>query len=41
MELPINEKELKKIIKILKNADEKDLYSKLWTFNFNRENKKS
>jgi hypothetical protein len=39
MELPITEKELKKIIEILKNSDEKDLYNKLWTFNFNRKNK--
>jgi|688.fasta_scaffold683883_2 hypothetical protein len=36
MEIPITEKEFKKIIEILKNTNEKDLYSKLWTFNFNR-----
>jgi hypothetical protein len=36
MELPITEQELKKIIEILKNSSEKQLYSKLWSFNFNR-----
>ena len=36
MEIPITEKEFKKIIEILKKTNEKDLYSKLWTFNFNR-----
>jgi hypothetical protein len=35
--LPITEIELKKIIKILQNSSEKDLYNKLWTFNFNRQ----
>jgi len=36
MEIPITEKEFKKIIEILKKTNEKDLYNKLWTFNFNR-----
>jgi len=36
MELPITEKEFKRIVEILKNSNEKDLYNKLWTFNFNR-----
>ncbi len=36
MELPISEKELKKVIEILKNSKERDLYAKLWTFNINR-----
>lgn len=36
IELPISEKELTKIIKILEKTEEKDLYAKLWTFNFNR-----
>lgn len=34
--LPITDKELVKIIEILRKTEEKDLYSKLWTFNFNR-----
>ena len=36
MELPITENELKKIIELLKNSNEKNLYAKLWSFNFNR-----
>jgi len=36
MDIPITEKELKKIIEILKNSSEKDLYAKLWSFNFNK-----
>jgi hypothetical protein len=39
MEIPITEKEFKKIIEILEKTNEKDLYNKLWTFNFNRKNK--
>jgi hypothetical protein len=35
MEIPITEKEFKKIIEILEKTNEKDLYNKLWTFNFN------
>ncbi len=36
MEIPITENEFKKIIEILKKSGEKNLYSKLWTFNLNR-----
>jgi hypothetical protein len=36
MEIPITEKELKKIIDILEKSSERDLYAKLWSFNFNR-----
>ena len=36
MEIPINDKELKKIIEILKNSREQQLYNKLWSFNINR-----
>jgi hypothetical protein len=39
MEVPITEKELDKIIEILKNTNEKDLYSKLWSFKFNQKQK--
>jgi hypothetical protein len=38
IELPITDVELRKIIELLKNSGDtnKDLYAKLWTFNFNR-----
>jgi hypothetical protein len=36
MNLPITENEFKKILKLLEKSDEKQLYSKLWTFNFNK-----
>jgi hypothetical protein len=36
MELPITEKEFEKILKLLEKSDEKQLYAKLWTFNFNK-----
>ena len=36
MELPITEKEFKRILEILKKTNEKQLYAKLWTFNFHR-----
>ena len=36
MELPITDRELKRIIEILKNSAEKQLYAKLWSFNVNR-----
>jgi hypothetical protein len=35
IELPINQKELEIIIKLLKNT-KPDLYAKLWSFNINR-----
>ena len=34
--LPITEREFEKILELLKRTDEKQLYNKLWTFNFNR-----
>jgi len=40
MELPITEKELDYIIKLLANKDNKQLYSKLWSFKINRKTKK-
>lgn len=41
MELPISQKELEKIIQVLKEKEKyKDLYSKLWTFNFNKNKEK-
>jgi hypothetical protein len=36
MELPITDVELRRIIEILKNSKEKQLYAKLWSFNVNR-----
>jgi hypothetical protein len=36
MDLPITEKEFEKILKLLEKSDEKQLYAKLWTFNFNK-----
>jgi hypothetical protein len=36
MNLPITEREFKKILELLKRTDEKQLYNKLWTFDFNR-----
>ena len=36
MNLPITEKEFKTILEILKNSSEKQLYAKLWAFNFRR-----
>jgi len=36
MDLPITECEFKKILELLKRTNEKQLYNKLWTFNFNR-----
>jgi len=36
MDIPITENEFKKILDLLKKSSEKDLYNKLWTFNFNR-----
>jgi hypothetical protein len=36
MELPITEKEFKKILEILNKTGNKQLYAKLWSFNFNR-----
>ena len=36
MEIPINDTELKKIIELLKNSREQQLYAKLWSFNVNR-----
>jgi hypothetical protein len=36
MEIPISDNELKKIIEILKNSKEQQLYAKLWSFNVNR-----
>jgi hypothetical protein len=39
MDLPITENEFKKILKLLERSDEKQLYAKLWTFNFNKNNK--
>jgi hypothetical protein len=39
MELPITENEFKKILKLLEKSNEKQLYAKLWTFNFNRMSK--
>jgi hypothetical protein len=36
MNLPITEREFEKILELLKRTDEKQLYNKLWTFNFNR-----
>jgi hypothetical protein len=34
--LPITEKEFKKIIQLLSKSNEKQLYAKLWSFNFSR-----
>jgi hypothetical protein len=39
MDIPITEKEFKKILELLEKTNEKHLYAKLWTFNFNRNNK--
>jgi hypothetical protein len=36
MEIPITDRELQKIIEILKNTREKDLYAKLWSFKINK-----
>jgi len=36
MELPISESEFQKILELLQKSNEKQLYAKLWTFNFNR-----
>jgi len=36
MEIPITEKEFKRILEILKNHSEKQLYAKLWTFSIHR-----
>jgi len=36
MDLPITEIEFKKILEILKNSSEKQIYAKLWSFNINR-----
>jgi len=36
MEIPITDKEFKRIIEMLKNSKEKNLYAKLWAFNINR-----
>lgn len=36
MEIPITDKEFKRIIEMLKNSKEKNLYAKLWSFNINR-----
>jgi len=36
MELPITENEFKKILELLKKSGEKQLYNKLWSFNFTR-----
>jgi hypothetical protein len=36
MDVPITDSELKKIIDLLKKSSEKQLYAKLWAFNFNR-----
>jgi len=36
MELPISESEFQKILELLQKSNEKRLYAKLWTFNFNR-----
>jgi hypothetical protein len=36
MELPITEREFKKILEILSKTSEKQLYAKLWSFNINR-----
>jgi len=36
MNLPITEREFEKILELLKRTDEKQLYNKLWSFNFNR-----
>lgn len=41
MDLPITETEFKKILDILKRSSEKDLYAKLWSFNFNRNTNRS
>jgi hypothetical protein len=43
MEIPINDTELKKIIELLKNSREQQLYAKLWSYkinNLSKENKK-
>jgi hypothetical protein len=36
MELPITEKEFRKILEILSKTSERQLYAKLWSFNINR-----
>jgi hypothetical protein len=36
MEIPITDEEFKRIIEMLKNSKEKNLYAKLWSFNINR-----
>lgn len=35
MNIPINQKEFEKILKILKRTGEIQLYNKLWSYNFN------
>jgi hypothetical protein len=39
MDLPIIENEFEKILKLLEKSDQKQLYTKLWTFNFNKNKK--
>jgi len=39
MDLSITENEFEKILKLLKKSDQKQLYTKLWTFNFNKNKK--
>jgi len=36
MDIPITQKDLERLIKLLKDTKHKDLYAKLWTFNINR-----
>lgn len=35
MNIPITQKEFERILEILKRTNEKQLYNKLWSYNFN------